>query len=79
MFLQTQVMPEINYVKDSVSAVLRFQLKKSENLMLPLKLKLESKDSNYLESEEYIIDIKVMQHLVKQRNEIAGQLRTVTL
>lgn len=79
MFLQTQVMPEANYVKDSISAILRFQLRKAKTVINSLQEKLNSKDSTYLESDEYTIDLKVMQHLIKQRNEIADQLRTVTL
>jgi DNA primase len=79
MFLQTQVMPEINFINDSTSAILRFQLRKAKTVIKSLEAKLASEDISYRESEDFSIDLKVMQELIKERNLLAEKLGTVIL
>jgi DNA primase len=75
--LQTQKFPEENYVRDSTNAMQRLQFCKSRMTIKSLKEKLDSATKEYKESDEYLIDIKVLQVLIQQRNELAGILGTV--
>ncbi|MBL0025427.1 MAG: DNA primase [Saprospiraceae bacterium] len=78
MFLLTQKMPEENYVRDATNALLRLQLRKSKKIIQELQLYFEKASDTEKESDEYIINLKVMQVVQKQRNEIAAKLGTVT-
>ncbi len=79
MFLQTQKMPDENYVADANNAVLRLKLKKSKRIIKQLEEWLASADEATKESEEYEINIKVLQVVMIERNNLAEKLRTVTL
>ena len=79
MFLQTQKMPDENYVRDAESALLRLQLRKSKRVIKELESYLKDATPDVVESEDYGINFKVYQFLISQRNEIAEKLGTVTL
>lgn len=79
MFLQTQKMPEENYINDANNALLRLQLRKSRRVIKELKSYFEDASSAEMETEEYQINMKVMQVLIQQRNELANKLGMVTL
>jgi len=79
MFLQTQKMPDENYVRDAESALLRLQLRKSKRVIKELESYLKDATPDVVESEDYGINFKVYQVLISQRNEIAEKLGTVTL
>ena len=78
ILLQTQKMPEENYVKDCTNALQRLQLKKSKRIINELQVYLDTVSAEEKETEEYIINLKVMQVLLQQRNELAAALGTVT-
>lgn len=77
MFLQTQKMPDENYVRDATNALLRLQLKKSKKVISELKRFFDEADEQQKSSDEYIINLKVLQVVQNQRNEIAAKLGTV--
>jgi predicted transcriptional regulator len=79
MFLQTQKMPDENYVRDAENALLRLQLRKSKRVIKELEAYLKDATPDVVESEDYDINFKVYQVLIVQRNEIAEKLGTVTL
>ena len=79
MFLQTQKMPDENYVRDAESALLRLQLRKSKRVIKELESYLKDATPDVVESEDYGINFKVYQVLISQRNEIAEKLGSVTL
>lgn len=79
MFLQTQKMPEENYINDANNALLRLQLRKSRRVIKELKSYFEEASMEEMETEEYQINMKVMQVLIQQRNELANKLGMVTL
>lgn len=79
IFLQTQKMPEENYVKDTQNAIYRLILKKSRKYIGKLEAYFSSATDEEMHSEDYAINIKVYQELIKQRNEVAKILGTVTL
>lgn len=79
IFLQTQKMPEENYVKDTQNAIYRLILKKSRKYIGQLEAYFSSATDEEMHSEDYAINIKVYQELIKQRNEVAKILGTVTL
>ena len=79
MFLQSQKMPEENYINDATNALYRLQLKKSRKIIVELQTYFDNASSEDVDSEEYIINLKVMQVVQKQRNEIAAKLGTVTI
>lgn len=79
MFLQTQKMPDENYVRDAENAVLRLKLRKSKRIIRQLEEWLASADEKTQASEEFSINIKVLQVVINQRNQWAEMLRTVTL
>ncbi|MBK9744059.1 MAG: DNA primase [Saprospiraceae bacterium] len=79
MFLQTQKMPDENYVRDAESALLRLQLRKSKRVIKELESYLKDATPDVVETEDYGINFKVYQVLISQRNEIAEKLGTVTL
>ncbi|MBK9152536.1 MAG: DNA primase [Saprospiraceae bacterium] len=79
ILLQTQKMPEENYIRQSYKAVLRFKLRKAKKIISELQEWLDSTPADERETEEYILNLKVMQEILKQRNLIAAELGTVTL
>jgi DNA primase len=79
MFLQTQKMPEENYINDANNALLRLQLRKSRRVIKELKSYFDQATPEEMETEEYQINMKVMQVLIQQRNELANKLGMVTL
>ncbi len=79
MFLQTQKMPEENFINDATNALLRLQLRKSKKVILELQAYFENASPEEVDSEEYVINLKVMQVVQKQRNDIAAKLGTVTI
>jgi len=78
MFLQTQKMPDENYINDTNNGLLRLQLKKSNRIILTLQSYFEQASEDEKNTEEYILNIKVLQVVQKQRNDIASKLGTVT-
>ncbi len=79
MFLQTQKMPEENYINDANNALLRLQLRKSRRVIKELKSYFDEATTEEKEMEEYQINLKVMQVLIQQRNQLANKLGMVTL
>ena len=79
MFLQTQKMPDENYVRDVTNGLLRLQLRKSKKVIKEMETYLHHASAEEKASEEYMINLKVYQVLIGQRNEIAAKLGTVTL
>jgi DNA primase len=79
MFLQTQKMPDENFVRDAENAVGRLQLRKSKRVIKEMEAYLQNATEEERESEDFMINIKVYQVLLKQRNELAEKLGTVTL
>ena len=79
MFLQTQKMPEENYVNDATNALLRLQLRKTRRVIKELQSYFDQATEDEKETEEYLINMKVMQVVVQQRNELANKLGMVTL
>jgi DNA primase len=79
MFLQTQKMPEENYVRDAENALQRLQLKKSNRVIATLQEYFEKATEDEKASEEFEINFKVLQLVIQQRNTLAVKLGTVTL
>lgn len=79
MILQTQKMPDENYISDSHSAILRLKLRKAKKTIASIETVLSKATTEFIESDEYLIHIKIHQELIKERNKIAAELRTVTL
>lgn len=79
MFLQTQKMPDENYVRDVNNALLRLQLRKSKRAIKEMEAYLNHASPEEKETGDYIINLKVYQVLINQRNELAERLGTVTL
>ncbi|MCC6754438.1 MAG: DNA primase [Saprospiraceae bacterium] len=76
IYLLTQKEPEENALEDIRQAILRFKLKKYNKFIAELEKKL--KEAQYSE-EELELELKSLQHIVIQRNEIAAMLRTVII
>ena len=79
MFLQTQKLPEENFVRDAESAMLRLQLRKSNKIITELQAWFLDKENIDEFSEDYLVNLKVLQVLLERRNELAEKLGTVTL
>lgn len=79
MYLQTQKMPNENYIRDVDNAIQRLILKKSTKYIGQLEEYFTSVTEDDKQSEEYTLNIKVYQELIKRRNELAVNLGTVTL
>lgn len=77
--LQTQKMPDENYVRDATNALKRLQLRKSKRVIRQVQTYLAKATPVERESEEYMLNLKVLQVLLKERNELAAELGTVTL
>jgi DNA primase len=79
MFLQTQKMPDENYVRDVTNALLRLQLRKSRRVIKEIETYLNEASTEDKETADYLLNLKVYQVLINQRNEMAEKLGTVTL
>jgi DNA primase len=79
MFLQTQKMPEENYLRDAENALQRLQLKKNNRVIASLQEYFEKATEAEKNTEEFEINFKVLQLLIQQRNILATKLGTVTL
>ncbi len=78
MYLQTQKMPNENYILDCDNALLRLKFKKARKIIADLEKYFKEGDLNDTESEEYILNVKVYQELLNRRNQMAQQLGSVT-
>ncbi len=76
IYLSTQEEPDQNFYADITNAILRFKLKKYNKAIddFEKKLKEHSLDEHNLE-----IELKSHQHILKERNYIAGLLKTVVI
>lgn len=79
VFLQTQKAPELNFIRDSDQVLLRFKLVKIKKLIDLVEKKIQSYDVAENGTEEYMLNIKVMQKLLDERNNIAKKLNAVIL
>lgn len=79
MFLQTQKMPEENFIRDADNAIQRLILKKSRKLIVQLEAYFATANEEEKSSADYELNIKVYQELIRERNRIASILGTVTL
>lgn len=77
MLLQTQKMPDENYLKDCQNTLLRLKLKKAVRSIKEIEKDLLGLQENQVDSEEYLLQIKILQALKKERNEMAALLGTV--
>jgi DNA primase len=75
--LQTQKMPEENYVRDAYQAILRFKQKKLTKLIEETSKMLDT--NNEMSDDERRIEIKILAQMIKERNEISVLLNTVVL
>lgn len=79
ILLQTQKMPEENFVRDATNAIYRLQLKKSKFIVAEIETYLSEASEAEKQTDEYILNLKVYQELLKQRNELTEMLGMVTL
>jgi DNA primase len=79
IILQTQKMPEENYIRQSYKAVLRFKLRKAKKVIKEIQDWFDQINSNDIDSDEYLLNLKALQEVIRKRNEIADELGTVTL
>lgn len=78
IMLQTQTMPEENYIKDSYQSVLRFKLKKIHYLIEENKTRIGDLKSGD-DPQKELIYLKVHQQLTQLRNELAEKLKLIVL
>ena len=76
VYLQTQPMPEKNFKKDTYQSILRFRMHKVKKEIREVELLLKSPD---ITDEQKMIDIQVLQALLKERNEISKELTQIVL
>jgi DNA primase len=74
VYLQTQPMPEKNFKKDTYQSILRFKLHKVKKDLKEMEILLKSPD---ITDDQKIIDIQVLQALLKERNDIAKELTQI--
>ena len=74
VYLQTQPMPEKNFKKDTYQSILRFKLHKVKKDLKEMEILLKSPD---ISDDQKIIDIQVLQALLKERNDIAKELTQI--
>lgn len=79
VFLQTQKVPEENFERDSYQAILRFKLTKIKKFIDIVEKRIQKMNSEENTGEEYILNIKVLQKLLDERNSIAKELNSVVL
>lgn len=73
--LQTQKMPEENFIKDSYQAIMRFKLQKIQEQINDLSSKITSSDD---ERQSKVL-LNVYQKLLLDRKKIASELKTTIL
>ncbi|MBK8955543.1 MAG: DNA primase [Saprospiraceae bacterium] len=76
IYLHTQNEPDQNFYADVHQSILRFKLKKYNKAISDFESKFKS---NELSEEELEIELKSHQHIINERNLIAGMLRTVII
>jgi DNA primase len=73
IILQTQKMPDENYIRQSYKAVLRFKLRKAKKVIKQIQDWFDQINSNDIDSDEYLLNLKVLQEVIRKRNEIADE------
>lgn len=76
IFLSTQQAPEYNYKSDIENSILRFKLKKFNKAISEFERRIRLDE---IPEEELQLELKSHQHIVNQRNYIAGLLNTVVI
>jgi len=76
IFLSTQKAPEENFRSDITNSLLRFKLKKYNKAILEFEKKIKQSE---ISEDELSIELKSLQHIVKERNYIAVLLKTVVI
>ncbi len=78
VLLQTQKMPELNFIKDSEDALLRFKLRKIEKMMATnlQKGKTAQDEGDF---DKTMVHLKIQAKLKAMHSEISTQLGTVVL
>ncbi|MBK9257703.1 MAG: DNA primase [Saprospiraceae bacterium] len=79
IILQTQKMPDENYQRQSYKAILRLKLRKAKKIIAEIKLTIDNATDDEKNSDDYLLNLKVLQEVVRQRNQLASELGTVTL
>jgi DNA primase len=74
VYLQTQPMPEKNFKKDTYQSILRFKLHKVKKDIKEIETLIKLPD---ITEEQKLIDIQVLQALLKERNDIAKELTQI--
>lgn len=77
VFLQSQKMPDLNFIKDTENMLLRFKLKKIGKAITDNSIKIKTLFEK--QDENYILHLKIDRELKNLRNEIASMLGTVVL
>lgn len=77
MLLQTQKMPDENYLRDCQNTLLRLKLKKAVRSIKEIEKDLLRMQEHQEDPGEYLLQIKILQELKKERNEMAALLGTV--
>ena len=71
VYLQTQKKPEENFERDAYQAILRFKLRKAQSMIDKFSKDVQGSD---LSDEDRILNIKILQQLQKDRNQIMSAL-----
>ena len=77
VYLQTQKPPEENQVLDTDQAILRLRLVKIKKLIDLVEKKIKEFTVSQNSSEEFLLNIRVLQKLKDERNTIAKKLNAV--
>ncbi len=76
IYLSTQNLPEENFRSDVTNSLLRFKLKKYNKAIMEFEKKIKNSVSDQFDLE---LELRSHQHMVEQRNYIAGILKTVVI
>ncbi len=76
IYLSTQEEPDQNFYADITNAILRFKLKKYNKAIDEFEKKLRD---HQLDEHSLEIELKSHQHILRERNYIAGLLKTVVI
>ncbi|HMP32395.1 MAG TPA: hypothetical protein PKD85_22495, partial [Saprospiraceae bacterium] len=74
VYLQTQPMPEKNFKKDTYQSILRFKLHKVRKDIKEMESLIKQEG---ISDEQKLLDIQVLQALLKERNDIAKELTQI--
>lgn len=74
VFLQTQPHPDKNFTKDSLQAILRFRLRKAQRLIDKVSSDLSAEK---ISDDDKILNIKILQQLLKDKNQIMLALNQI--